>query len=426
MNVRELPQYGLEAVRRGVNRGLPLIRKAAPAPPDLLPDVIRPLIILPGILGTWPPALAPRGRLDPISKIYQNWLDAFQRLGYVPGVSLFAFPYDWRRKISDLATDLATEVERIQQLSPALALRKSRLAVDYSRVDLLGHSMGGLVARAYIQSDYYSQTVARLGLVAVPQRGSVAAYYAYEGGDTSLIGVPTEGAQLMAALIDTFETRPVGQKLRRIYQNVRHQNMPELYSYTRQNFFSIRDLLPLGAQNYLYRQAEGEQAQTYPFGSPPGYPVNRWLEEFNRPEKVAALDQLEEIFCLYSSSNPTLTRIQVEAPAKAPLYNFGEPIARQPKDNFGPGDGIVPAFSARLQLPDLKPDGQPWQVRLRQEDLSKVLDRPMNHVEIAADPSPVRHLLGYFVRPGLAQPDRSIWDGPPLAARKPNYAALFL
>ncbi len=426
MKVRDLPRFGLSVAQQGLTRRLPFIQKQIATRLDLLPEVVRPIIILPGVLGTWPPALAPRGRLDPITKVYHNLVDGLERIGYVPGVSLFAFPYDWRQSVADLSVELGAEIERIRQLSPDAALKRSSVPVDYSQVDLLCHSMGGLIGRAYVQSENYAGAVARLMLVAVPQYGSVAAYYAYEGGDSTLIGIPVQDAQAMIALLETREAKSLPHKARHIYRTIRRQDLPDLYNYNREQLRSIRDLLPLGAQNYLYQIDEVGQEQLYPFGPRPGYPVNPLIEELNRPEALARLDRLDEIYFVYSGSALTPGRIRVKAPSHSPLYTYGEPLTPQLAEDQLPGDRVVSVISARLQLPELKPDGQPWRVKLRYEELSKTLGRSINHVEIVADPAPVRQLLAYFARPGLERLDPSIWDGPPIATRRPNFAPLFI
>jgi hypothetical protein len=426
MRVTEIPRSGLSIARQGITRRLSFIEKRTATRLSLLPEVVRPVVILPGLLGTWPPAAAPRGRLDPLTKTYHNWVDGLRRIGYVPGVSLFIFPYDWRRSVTELAGELAAEIGRIRQLSPEAALKRSSVPVDYSQVDLVGHSMGGMIARSYVQSEAYAGDVARMLLVAVPQRGSLSAYYAYEGGDSTLIGLPIAEAQAMVSLLEAYETKAWQQRANGIYHMIRRQNMPDLYAYMRQHFPAVRNLLPMGSQNYLYRVAEAGQEQVYPFGPPPGYPLNPLVEDLNRPEKMALLDRVREIHCLYSSTQPTLVRLEVEAPQQEIRYQYGQPVTPQPDANYGPGDGVVAVDSARLSLPECKPDGQPWQVKVYHEDMSAALQRTINHVEIAADPAPVRHLLNYFTRPGLAPLDATIWDGPPLAARKLNVAALFI
>src|SRR5207249_49954 len=52
------------------------------------------------------------------------------------------------------------------------------------RVHVVAHSMGGLAARYYIQNLYQDRgDIDKLAMLGTPNRGSVTAYYAWEGGD---------------------------------------------------------------------------------------------------------------------------------------------------------------------------------------------------------------------------------------------------
>lgn len=403
-----------------LTNSFPFIKLSPPDWLDLLPAVIHPVIVVPGLLGTWPPN--PRGSLDPVTGTYYNLVDGLTRIGYVPGVSLFSFAYDWRRGANELAPLLAAEVKRIRGLSPQKAIGRSPRPVDYSRVDLICHSMGGVVGRTYIQSDNHAREVNRLVLVASPQQGAIASYYAYEGGDSNRIGIPIANAQSIALLAQAFDTWLPYKRIEYIYRGIRGIKLPDLYQYVRESMKSIRDFLPVQQTNYLYSPDDTGQAQLYPFG----YPENLLLESLDRPENLDRLDGINEISCFYSSSVQTLVKLLLEKPTRPPLYEHGQPLTPQPATSYGPGDSIVPIWSAHLALPPTKTDGTAWQVKVTHSDLGQQLNRSLDHVQIVADPDSVRCLLQYFVRPDLPPLDATTWDGPPLSARKPNYAALIL
>lgn len=414
---------GFAAIRSlRLTNHFPFIKFATPDWPDLLPAVIHPLIVVPGLLGTWPPALGPRGRIDPITGAYYNLMEGLTSLGYVPGVSLFSFAYDWRRGGAELAPMLAAEVKRIRKLSPKKALGRSPRPVDYSRVDLVCHSMGGVIGRAYIQSESYNGDVNRLALVAAPQQGAIAAYYAFEGGDSNHIGIPVAEARSMALLAQAADTWLPHRRIEYLYRGIRGINLPDLYLYVRDSLKSIRDFLPLKETNYLYSADESGQETLYPFGCP----ENSLLESLNRPENLDRLDRVKEISCYYSSTVQTLVRLKVISPSGAPLFEHGQPLNPQPATSYGPGDSIVTRESGHLALPDTKTDGSAWQVRVTHSDLGQKLNRSLNHVQIVADPDAVRCLLQDFVRAELPPLDATIWDGPPISARKPNYRALVI
>ena len=91
---------------------------------------------------------------------YDILLDVLKKCGYQPEVdplprekhfpSLFVFHYDWRRDISENARDLGEFIRKKKAV-----LQKHYAAIyqlrDYPvRFDLIGHSMGGLLARYYV------------------------------------------------------------------------------------------------------------------------------------------------------------------------------------------------------------------------------------------------------------------------------------
>lgn len=79
---------------------------------------------------------------------YHSLITRLKAIGFVPGVTLFGFPYDWRQ-----STRHAGTVRRMMQVIGDASKRCS------CKVDVLSHSMGGLVVRAYM--DAHAQHAAR-------------------------------------------------------------------------------------------------------------------------------------------------------------------------------------------------------------------------------------------------------------------------
>ncbi|WP_126425132.1 lipase/acyltransferase domain-containing protein [Brevibacillus marinus] len=69
---------------------------------------------------------------------YKKMIEALQNEGYIPGVSLFGLPYDWRM---DLRTR-HLEIER--KINEAISASGS------SKVNIIAHSMGGLLIKDYL------------------------------------------------------------------------------------------------------------------------------------------------------------------------------------------------------------------------------------------------------------------------------------
>jgi hypothetical protein len=404
---------------------LSFLEKQKAARLGLLPEKINPLIIVPGLLGSWPPAFAPVGRVDPISGAYVSLIDGLRTLGYRPNVSLFLFPYDWRLSIEEAGRKLGAEIQRIRKLPNLTAGKASPVAVDYSRVDLLAHSLGGLVSRAYAQSEACSGEVARLITVASPHQGLIAAYYAWEGGDSTYIGLPVEAASSMISLLSAREIPISWKRIHTTYRIVRKQISADVYQYLTMHTPSIQDLLPTPDAEYLYSMNENRQSpQVYPFGPEPGYPVNQTLQKLNSPAMLEKLAYLESFELVYSSSNRTPLRLQVadNYTQSQPLFQHGQPLATQPAENFGEGDGIVAAYSASLDLPA----ASLAKVPLRRTNLNQVLKQPLNHIAIVGDPDPVRYLLSLVARQlDHTKITAQVWDGPLVSKRRPNIVALF-
>ncbi|RJQ13430.1 hypothetical protein C4553_03545 [Candidatus Parcubacteria bacterium] len=96
----------------------------------------RPVILIPGILGSWEKdgELA----LDPILHTYDNLWEALKLAGYEEDKDLFAFPYNWRSSNNLTSLSLKQKIEDVKNICQCL------------KVDIVGHSMGGLLARSYI------------------------------------------------------------------------------------------------------------------------------------------------------------------------------------------------------------------------------------------------------------------------------------
>ena len=126
-----------------------------------------PVIIIPGILGSsdkngeWV--------IDPIFHTYDDLIATLEANGYEKGKDLFTLPYDWRESNILTALKLRNKINEVQT------------TCNCDKVDLVAHSMGGLVARQYIQSDKYENDVDQLIFLGTPHLGSPDSYLMWEG-----------------------------------------------------------------------------------------------------------------------------------------------------------------------------------------------------------------------------------------------------
>lgn len=177
----------------------------------------RPVVLIPGIVGTYPedPALdlvwlENRGvppallQLDPLARVYHDTVKTLENVGYVQGKDLFVVKYDWRLppapndgvidgQISGITAASISDGVRehaVDYLGEVLREAAEQWKIDHpgttlDTVDVISHSTGGLVARSYVQSGAYGGTYTgsdalpkfeNLILVGVPGRGASKAW----------------------------------------------------------------------------------------------------------------------------------------------------------------------------------------------------------------------------------------------------------
>jgi pimeloyl-ACP methyl ester carboxylesterase len=203
------------------------------------PDVLEPVIIIPGILGSeqhngmW--------EMDPILHTYDDLIATLDANAYTLGVDLFTFPYNWRKSNIETAVLLKQKIDEVKGICGC------------EKVDLVAHSMGGLVARQYIQSDAYEQDVDQLIFLGTPHLGAPKAYLMWEGGELS----------------------PAGDFLDELTEFVlKHESsergFDSLFEYINsESIQSVKQLLPI--YDYIF---DGNVLRNY--GN--GYPRNTFLE----------------------------------------------------------------------------------------------------------------------------------------------------
>ncbi len=92
---------------------------------------------------------------------YQGTIDFFTQNNYTLNKDFFIFPYDWRKDLALTAPLLDQKIDSIKSQTGA------------QKVDIIAHSMGGLVARNYIADPQRANKVSKLIELGVPHLGSV-------------------------------------------------------------------------------------------------------------------------------------------------------------------------------------------------------------------------------------------------------------
>jgi len=187
-----------------------------------------PVVIIPGILASFDKKLMYQDEEDnkwsfvPFGNVYKALVKEFENYDfydYENGKTLFVAHYDWRKPVSE---------NWEKYLKPKIEEAKQKSGQD--KVDLVAHSMGGLLARAYIQSDSYDNDVNKLVMMGTPNYGASESYIALEGGL-----YPKTWTYPVKLFINSIE----GQ-LKRV-RNKKELTRPSTF---REFFPALRDLLP--------------------------------------------------------------------------------------------------------------------------------------------------------------------------------------
>jgi pimeloyl-ACP methyl ester carboxylesterase len=129
-------------------------------------------------------------------EVYAPVLSHLAQLGYQEDKNLFIFDYDWRQSVFANATALA---EFVRRKSPD----------PEQRVDILAHSMGGLIARIYAQQD--GARIRRVFSAGTPFLGSAKIYDTLRNGWGArhlFMGGLKEFRRTMLSFPSAFELMP--------------------------------------------------------------------------------------------------------------------------------------------------------------------------------------------------------------------------
>lgn len=276
---------------------------------DLIAD---PAIVIPGIMGSY--KAGGKWIIDPMLFTYSDLLDSFQMNGYKKDENLFDFPYDWKRKNEDTAIDLKTKINEI------------RNTTKISKVDLVGHSMGGLVARYFIENSLYDNSIDQLITIGTPNKGAPKSYLQWEAGEGFF------------TIFDKVAKHHFNQE-------AKEAGYGDIFEYIRAEIPSVQELLP--DYNYL---SENGAMREYPTGN---YPRNLFLENLNNSASSVKLSQVRttNIVGDLNSDRSTISKIRVTNSAVPNRWENGMP------ENFydeetdrglerGHGDETVPLSSA--------------------------------------------------------------------------------
>ncbi len=144
--------------------------------PTPTPPPTTKVVVIPGFGASWNQdailnckATGYNGNWIPLpgfeNTIYGPLVNSLATAGFLPT----QFFYDWRKPVPSQADTLSQLIQ-------------SKLS-EGERIDLVGHSMGGLVGRAYLEHEGENNRLDRMITVGSPHKGTPPVYSAWSGGE---------------------------------------------------------------------------------------------------------------------------------------------------------------------------------------------------------------------------------------------------
>lgn len=286
------------------------------------------------------------------SGAYQETIDFFTENGYELNKSLFIFPFDWRKDITHTKPLLDSKIAEIKN------------STGINKVDIVAHSMGGLVARYYIADSNKAKNVRKLITLGTLYLGSVnpmieilyGSCLRFSVGPLCLSFAPSETKDVLHNMIGTYQLLPS-----KTYFNFYTGNDP-YYPFPFKDERDIDSNGILGELNYAQTKQLltnlGQNTSLYSFG-----------ESFHDLDNSYLNTNGVETYLVVGSGVATPGQI-VE---RSHVNFFNQKIPKKDIISIN-GDKTVPLFSASLDDPNRK-------ISLKGE--AKVYYTNQNHEELA-------------------------------------------
>ncbi|WP_053956626.1 esterase/lipase family protein [Inediibacterium massiliense] len=195
-------------------------------------EIKKPIVFVPGLYGSMGEDIIPgtgEWGFGMAASVYEPFIEILTNMGYEKEKDLFICFYDWRKDCR-----FSSEEYLQKTIYQAKAQTRSK------KVNLICHSMGGLVARAYVQGNQYGYDVDQLIFIGTPNGGSANAYYFWAGGE-----LPYERnikSSIFTTLLEGY--------LWILEKKYKNENTMEVI---RKHLQGVKDLLPSKTYgNYLY------------------------------------------------------------------------------------------------------------------------------------------------------------------------------
>lgn len=313
---------------------------------------LESIVIVPGIVGSWNwdimfnKIFSDSWDFIPKDDTWDKMMLNLENAGYEIDKNLIIAFYDWRKSNIDSANNyLIPAIDKALENSPT------------GKVNIVAHSMGGLVARAYIQGEGYRGDVNKLIMLGTPNLGSADIYVTWAGGE-----IPegwTDRQKLLARrYIDVL--------------GISNSGVSGDLETVRELIPSIQELLPI--YDFL-KDSEGNLKSYHDLTDT----QNPFLEDLK--SSADRLMELGGIVIIAGTSTPTIETIPVvtKNASDGDKWDDGKPQPIKPAPDSPDGDNRVMSWSAILNQWDIEP-----QLSLKPNIFQKLLSwfAPKAHAEI--------------------------------------------
>lgn len=272
-------------------------------------SVQYPVVIVPGMFASWNKEAILHNQkvsqndwtINPVVTEYSAIISSLKQLGYSQNTNLFIYPYDWRQPIHSTSDQLDSFIqEHIWSEN------------KYTPIQIIGHSLGGVIAHVYGSDHIDSRPVKKVVSVAAPLKGTLQSYKPLTAGeierDNSLVWLAENS--ILNLNTGLFESK----------KDTIQRFLPVLF-----------DLVP--TYPFLVRRDGSYISSQLLNTTLPNYPI---LSSRSTMSRVAGT--IYETNTIYVLSERTSTDTLLN------IYPDGHPVEVLYQD----GDGLVPQISANI------------------------------------------------------------------------------
>ena len=275
--------------------------------------------------------------------------------------NVYTVPWDWRMSMDPDDKEDPWKVYLMpvinQARNPIKEPAGMPIIYEFDKVNIVAHSMGGLLVRSYIQSNDYRNDIGKFAMVGTPNEGAEKAYYMVEGGDPrttdSIDGSCSLNTQLYNPKCFYSHTTLL------LYETQNNRKSPfhgdysrvispsELATFYEENVRTGKQLLPTfpfldtGGGNLLPISVKENSFLNDLNTNGPKFAANGtdiYARDCQDPAKVYSK-------AFISDNIATLTKININPFSGDGIYSDGVPRGESPPTDYG-GDGTVSVKSA--------------------------------------------------------------------------------